>query len=241
MHVLGLWEEAEDPQRTHAYTGRTCKWLYPLSVSSQIFPVPLQTLSKRIVQSRLNSTLVGVFTIIVVFLSAFINIVSSRVGSLKKGKDDANNTDNVAWKRETFVLLILHHLIPLTAVWPGSVHLQRSRPAKLHQVRAQHQPQQCECLPCAFLQLQPGRSSQPLWGWSPHLQLPWGTGVPILCVHVSICAFVRLLTLVDPNGPFHLKKKIEFLCECFELYVKVIQFKEQNKWMLSECNCSYKL
>ncbi|MEQ2224031.1 Adenylate cyclase type 5 [Ilyodon furcidens] len=39
-----------------------------------IFPVPLQTLSKSIVQSRLNSTLVGVFTIIVVFLSAFINI-----------------------------------------------------------------------------------------------------------------------------------------------------------------------
>ncbi|XP_015821388.1 adenylate cyclase type 5 isoform X1 [Nothobranchius furzeri] len=39
-----------------------------------IFPAPLQTLSKRIVQSRLNSTLVGVFTIIVVFLSAFINI-----------------------------------------------------------------------------------------------------------------------------------------------------------------------
>uniref|UniRef100_A0A8P4KKT4 Adenylate cyclase type 5 n=1 Tax=Dicentrarchus labrax TaxID=13489 RepID=A0A8P4KKT4_DICLA len=40
-----------------------------------LFPVPLQTLSKRIVQSRLNSTLVGVFTIIIVFLSAFINIV----------------------------------------------------------------------------------------------------------------------------------------------------------------------
>uniref|UniRef100_A0A671TAQ9 adenylate cyclase n=1 Tax=Sinocyclocheilus anshuiensis TaxID=1608454 RepID=A0A671TAQ9_9TELE len=40
------------------------------------FPVPLQTLSKRIVQSRLNSTLVGVFTIVLVFLSAFINIVS---------------------------------------------------------------------------------------------------------------------------------------------------------------------
>ncbi|XP_049450012.1 adenylate cyclase type 5 isoform X1 [Epinephelus fuscoguttatus] len=39
-----------------------------------IFPVPLQTLSKRIVQSRLNSTLVGVFTIIIVFLSAFVNI-----------------------------------------------------------------------------------------------------------------------------------------------------------------------
>ncbi|XP_031697915.1 adenylate cyclase type 5-like [Anarrhichthys ocellatus] len=39
-----------------------------------LFPVALQTLSKRIVQSRLNSTLVGVFTIILVFLSAFINI-----------------------------------------------------------------------------------------------------------------------------------------------------------------------
>uniref|UniRef100_A0A665WH84 adenylate cyclase n=1 Tax=Echeneis naucrates TaxID=173247 RepID=A0A665WH84_ECHNA len=39
-----------------------------------LFPVALQTLSKRIVQSRLNSTLVGVFTIIIVFLSAFINI-----------------------------------------------------------------------------------------------------------------------------------------------------------------------
>ncbi|XP_068458170.1 adenylate cyclase type 5 [Clinocottus analis] len=37
-------------------------------------PAPLQSLSRRIVQSRLNSTLVGVFTIIVVFLSAFINI-----------------------------------------------------------------------------------------------------------------------------------------------------------------------
>uniref|UniRef100_A0A8C1GMN7 adenylate cyclase n=1 Tax=Cyprinus carpio TaxID=7962 RepID=A0A8C1GMN7_CYPCA len=41
------------------------------------FPVPLQTLSKRIVQSRLNSTLVGVFTIVLVFLSAFINIYFS--------------------------------------------------------------------------------------------------------------------------------------------------------------------
>ncbi|XP_074550484.1 adenylate cyclase type 5 isoform X2 [Halichoeres trimaculatus] len=39
-----------------------------------LFPAALQTLSKRIVQSRLHSTLVGVFTIILVFLSAFINI-----------------------------------------------------------------------------------------------------------------------------------------------------------------------
>uniref|UniRef100_A0A669BYR0 Adenylate cyclase type 5 n=1 Tax=Oreochromis niloticus TaxID=8128 RepID=A0A669BYR0_ORENI len=52
-----------------------------------IFPVPLQTLSKRIVQSRLNSTLVGVFTIIIVFLSdsqipiflSWVNVSSRRV------------------------------------------------------------------------------------------------------------------------------------------------------------------
>uniref|UniRef100_A0A7N6A5A5 Adenylate cyclase type 5 n=1 Tax=Anabas testudineus TaxID=64144 RepID=A0A7N6A5A5_ANATE len=44
---------------------------------------PLQTLSKRIVQSRLNSTLVGVFTIIIVFLSAFINIFTCRSHDLR--------------------------------------------------------------------------------------------------------------------------------------------------------------
>ncbi|XP_052003824.1 adenylate cyclase type 5-like isoform X1 [Xyrauchen texanus] len=47
------------------------------------FPVPLQTMSKRIVQSRLNSTLVGVFTIILVFLSAFINIFTCSMDDLK--------------------------------------------------------------------------------------------------------------------------------------------------------------
>ncbi|KAM3862408.1 adenylate cyclase type 5 [Diretmus argenteus] len=47
------------------------------------FPVPLQTLSKRIVQSRLNSTLVGVFTIIIVFLSAFINIFTCSTRDLR--------------------------------------------------------------------------------------------------------------------------------------------------------------
>ncbi|CAB1347058.1 unnamed protein product [Coregonus sp. 'balchen'] len=48
------------------------------------FPVPLQTLSKRIVQSRLNSTLVGVFTITLVFLSAFINIFTCSTGDLRE-------------------------------------------------------------------------------------------------------------------------------------------------------------
>ncbi|XP_061647717.1 adenylate cyclase type 5 [Phyllopteryx taeniolatus] len=41
-----------------------------------VFPAALQTFSRRIVQSRLNSTLVGVATIVVVFLSAFVNIFS---------------------------------------------------------------------------------------------------------------------------------------------------------------------
>ena len=41
----------------------------------QLFPAPLQTLSRKIVQSRTNSTLVGVFAIILVFLSAFVNMV----------------------------------------------------------------------------------------------------------------------------------------------------------------------
>ncbi|XP_040295188.1 adenylate cyclase type 5 [Bufo bufo] len=40
----------------------------------RLFPSPLQTLSKKIVQSRINSTAVGVFTIILVFLSSFINM-----------------------------------------------------------------------------------------------------------------------------------------------------------------------
>uniref|UniRef100_A0A8C7GRK4 Adenylate cyclase type 6 n=1 Tax=Oncorhynchus kisutch TaxID=8019 RepID=A0A8C7GRK4_ONCKI len=45
----------------------------PLS-SSQLFPAALQTLTKKIVQSRTNSTLVGVLTIILLFMSAFVNM-----------------------------------------------------------------------------------------------------------------------------------------------------------------------
>uniref|UniRef100_A0A8C5NWH8 Adenylate cyclase type 5 n=1 Tax=Jaculus jaculus TaxID=51337 RepID=A0A8C5NWH8_JACJA len=40
----------------------------------KLFPSPLQTLSRKIVRSKMNSTLVGVFTIILVFLSAFVNM-----------------------------------------------------------------------------------------------------------------------------------------------------------------------
>ncbi|KAK1343962.1 hypothetical protein QTO34_014519 [Cnephaeus nilssonii] len=40
----------------------------------KLFPGPLQTLSRKIVRSKMNSTLVGVFTITLVFLSAFVNM-----------------------------------------------------------------------------------------------------------------------------------------------------------------------
>ncbi|KAJ8012356.1 hypothetical protein DPEC_G00041850 [Dallia pectoralis] len=48
-----------------------------------LFPVPLQNLSKRIVQSRFHSSLVGVFIIILVFFSAFINIFTCSTEDLK--------------------------------------------------------------------------------------------------------------------------------------------------------------
>uniref|UniRef100_A0A9J7YA25 Adenylate cyclase type 6 n=2 Tax=Cyprinus carpio TaxID=7962 RepID=A0A9J7YA25_CYPCA len=50
-------------------------WAFCPSVS-QLFPAAMQTVSKKIVQSRTNSTLVGVFTIILVFISAFVNMFS---------------------------------------------------------------------------------------------------------------------------------------------------------------------
>lgn len=51
-----------------------CKSLFSLLL--QLFPAAMQTVSKKIVQSRTNSTLVGVFSIILVFISAFVNMVS---------------------------------------------------------------------------------------------------------------------------------------------------------------------
>lgn len=50
-----------------------------VSPSPQLFPAPLQTLSRKIVRSKMNSTLVGVFTITLVFLSAFVNMVGGYV------------------------------------------------------------------------------------------------------------------------------------------------------------------
>uniref|UniRef100_A0A452S6Z6 Adenylate cyclase type 5 n=1 Tax=Ursus americanus TaxID=9643 RepID=A0A452S6Z6_URSAM len=48
----------------------------------KLFPAPLQTLSRKIVRSKMNSTLVGVFTITLVFLSAFVNMFTCNSNDL---------------------------------------------------------------------------------------------------------------------------------------------------------------
>lgn len=45
-----------------------------LSVS-KLFPAALQTVTKKIVRSRANSTLVAVFTILLLYISSFANMV----------------------------------------------------------------------------------------------------------------------------------------------------------------------
>ncbi|XP_039508366.1 adenylate cyclase type 6 [Pimephales promelas] len=49
---------------------------------AKLFPVSLQKVSKRIVQSRINSTLVGVFTILLLFISAFVNMFTCDLDDL---------------------------------------------------------------------------------------------------------------------------------------------------------------
>lgn len=43
----------------------------------KLFPVALQTVTKKIVHSRANSTLVGVFTILLLFIASFANMVGT--------------------------------------------------------------------------------------------------------------------------------------------------------------------
>ncbi|XP_016109905.1 adenylate cyclase type 6-like, partial [Sinocyclocheilus grahami] len=62
----------------------------------KLFPVTLQTVSKRIVQSRVNSTLVGVFTILLLFTSAFVNMFTcDREDLLKCVAGQLNISDSV--------------------------------------------------------------------------------------------------------------------------------------------------
>ncbi|XP_014881838.1 adenylate cyclase type 5-like, partial [Poecilia latipinna] len=58
----------------------------------QLFPAAMQTVSKKIVQSRTNSTLVGVFSIILVFISAFVNMFACDTQSLTECVAEKLNT-----------------------------------------------------------------------------------------------------------------------------------------------------
>ncbi|XP_041654884.1 adenylate cyclase type 6-like isoform X1 [Cheilinus undulatus] len=58
----------------------------------KLFPAAMQTVSKKIVQSRTNSTLVGVFTIILVFISAFVNMFACDTKSLEQCVAEKLNT-----------------------------------------------------------------------------------------------------------------------------------------------------
>ncbi|XP_010795318.1 adenylate cyclase type 6 [Notothenia coriiceps] len=49
----------------------------------KVFPAALQTVTKKIVQSRANSTLVGVFTILLLFISSFANMFTCSRESLE--------------------------------------------------------------------------------------------------------------------------------------------------------------
>uniref|UniRef100_A0A4W5R5G5 Adenylate cyclase type 6 n=1 Tax=Hucho hucho TaxID=62062 RepID=A0A4W5R5G5_9TELE len=50
--------------------------IFPQLLVCQLFPVALQTVTKNIVQSRTNSTLVGVLTILLLFMSACVNMLT---------------------------------------------------------------------------------------------------------------------------------------------------------------------
>uniref|UniRef100_A0A8C6PIK5 Adenylate cyclase type 6 n=1 Tax=Nothobranchius furzeri TaxID=105023 RepID=A0A8C6PIK5_NOTFU len=58
----------------------------------KLFPAAMQTVSKKIVQSRTNSTLVGVFSIILVFISAFINMFACDTTDLTECVAETMNT-----------------------------------------------------------------------------------------------------------------------------------------------------
>lgn len=144
---MGPWKSSSGPRLTTSLSG-----------CPQLFPVSLQTLSRGIVQSRMNSTLVGVLTIVIVCLSAFINIVSFPFykALIQSLWSDLN-------------LFFSLHL--------RSVHLQQPQPAQLRPDGAQHQPGQRDRVPRALPQLQPGRPARLLWrGWA-RLQLPRGTSL----------------------------------------------------------------
>uniref|UniRef100_A0A672J1C3 adenylate cyclase n=1 Tax=Salarias fasciatus TaxID=181472 RepID=A0A672J1C3_SALFA len=74
------------------------------SVFITLFPAALQTVTKKIVQSRANSTLVGVFTILLVFVASFANMFTCSREDLR---DCVSRTLNTS---ENVTLCLLHNL-----------------------------------------------------------------------------------------------------------------------------------
>uniref|UniRef100_A0AAQ5YTQ2 Adenylate cyclase type 6 n=1 Tax=Amphiprion ocellaris TaxID=80972 RepID=A0AAQ5YTQ2_AMPOC len=72
----------------------------------KLFPAALQTVTKKIVQSRANSTLVGVFTILLLFISSFANMFTCSTENLE---------DCVSEELNTPVTLCLLHNLTKTA------------------------------------------------------------------------------------------------------------------------------
>ncbi|XP_058265628.1 adenylate cyclase type 6 [Hemibagrus wyckioides] len=71
----------------------------------KLFPVVLQTVSKKIVESRTNSTLVGIFTILLLYLSAFANMFTCEKEDLIQCVAQDQNISEGA-----VTLCILHNL-----------------------------------------------------------------------------------------------------------------------------------
>uniref|UniRef100_A0A8C9YZY3 Adenylate cyclase type 6 n=1 Tax=Sander lucioperca TaxID=283035 RepID=A0A8C9YZY3_SANLU len=68
----------------------------------KLFPAALQTVTKKIVQSRANSTLVGVFTILLLFISSFANMFTCSREKLQECVANELNT--------SVTLCLLHNL-----------------------------------------------------------------------------------------------------------------------------------
>uniref|UniRef100_A0A8C1WVM9 adenylate cyclase n=1 Tax=Cyprinus carpio TaxID=7962 RepID=A0A8C1WVM9_CYPCA len=79
--------------------------LFICAIYSCLFPAAMQTVSKKIVQSRTNSTLVGVFTIILVFISAFVNMFSCDTQKLVDCVAERFN-----WSSEMVTPCVIHNL-----------------------------------------------------------------------------------------------------------------------------------
>uniref|UniRef100_A0A8C2E5Y5 adenylate cyclase n=1 Tax=Cyprinus carpio TaxID=7962 RepID=A0A8C2E5Y5_CYPCA len=88
--------------------------LFICAIYSCLFPAAMQTVSKKIVQSRTNSTLVGVFTIILVFISAFVNMFSCDTQKLVDCVAERFN-----WSSQMVTPCVIYNLSPLFQMKTG--------------------------------------------------------------------------------------------------------------------------